>query len=144
MRKLVKWRWVAMIAIIAAIAIPSLIRLCREDRITLQNYNRIQDGMALAEIRAVLGPEWSDSLLEPAMPRKGEYCGRRLDFTEFGEERQGAFLVHTFVWVGSRNVIVVTFGENWTLWDKSISDIGEEPRPSFLDRVHAKLRSLIR
>src|SRR5437660_657683 len=71
MQHLLRRRLAWALAVMVTVAIPSLLLLGKEDRITLQYYDQIQDGMTLAEVKAILGPDWSNSLLEPAMPLKG-------------------------------------------------------------------------
>jgi len=142
MRKLLKRRLLWLTALIALLAMAFLLTLCKEDRITMQNYDRIRDGATPADIRAILGREWSDSLLEPAMPLKGEFCGLRLDDTHF-QDFEGAHLVHQFIWVGNRYIIVVSYTDDWKIEDKLISDITSEPRKPILDRLRTKVRSLL-
>src|SRR5437773_6299149 len=60
-----KRRWVCLLAVIGLAAIPCILWLTRKDRVTEENYQKIREGMTLQEVIAILGPEASDSLLDP-------------------------------------------------------------------------------
>jgi outer membrane protein assembly factor BamE (lipoprotein component of BamABCDE complex) len=63
-------RWpvlLAVLVVLAALAV-GLVCLPYRSRVTRENCERIKEGMTEAEVRAILGKPWDDSLLDPDPP----------------------------------------------------------------------------
>jgi hypothetical protein len=58
-------------------------------RVTRENCERIKEGMTEAEVRAILGKPWDDSLLDPEPPRLVVYSRShpKLVQEELGQEK---------------------------------------------------------
>jgi hypothetical protein len=74
-------RWPVLLALLVAFGGLAVAFACLPygSRVTRENCDRIQEGMTEAEVRAILGKPWDDSLLDPEEPN-GYWAGESIVF----------------------------------------------------------------
>jgi outer membrane protein assembly factor BamE (lipoprotein component of BamABCDE complex) len=106
MRKSLK-RWPVLVALPLLVAVGSLavglVCLPRGSRITEENCKRIQEGMTEAQVRAILGKPWEDSLFDPEGPVGARFTERRWKYSR--------------EWISDDCQVFVTFDDNGRVLD---------------------------
>jgi hypothetical protein len=120
--------------------------------VTRENYQRIKVGMTEAEVRAILGKPWDDSLLDPEGPNYGH-----ASMHVYGLVRPSAHLpalLKQVTWMGDNLSVDVSFGVDGRVCQSVLNDayqiwVGDDetgrmidrPRTSLTDRVKRRLRA---
>jgi hypothetical protein len=110
-------RWPVLLALLIAVGTLAVGLLClpREGRVTRENCERIKEGMTEADVRAILGKPWDDSLLDPEGP------GAVVMPVLYSKE-------YPCIWSGSDVGILVIFYEDRRLTPAGYSARGEQSR----------------
>jgi hypothetical protein len=97
-------------------------------RVTRENCERIHEGMTEADVRAILGKPWDNSLLDPDPPGESDLEQARFLWAleEDGSSDRKAPAYSCF-WVGSNLVLFVVFSHD-----------GQVVSAEFSDRLYAR------
>jgi hypothetical protein len=104
MRKSLK-RWpvlLALVVVLGGLAV-GLVFLPYGSRVTRENCERIKHGMTEAEVRAILGKPWDDSLFDPEGPVGARFSERKWKYSR--------------EWISDDCKIFVTFDDNGRVLD---------------------------
>ena len=96
-------------------------------RVTRENCERIKEGMTEAEVRAILGKPWDDSLLDPEGPTMDVMLGVHVGYCRY--------------WVGSDVGIAVVFDLNGQVVFTVLCTDPDRPRSWLPGRVWRRLRA---
>jgi SmpA / OmlA family len=99
-------RWPVLVASLVAVGALAVGLVCLPygSRVTRENCERIREGMTEAEVRAILGKPWDNSLLDPEEPRPPTDWRYRY--------YSPAGTIYSRLWVGSDFVVFVVFDRN--------------------------------
>jgi hypothetical protein len=98
-------------------------------RVTRENCQRIKEGMTEAEVRAILGKPWDDSLFDP------EGASFRASFSGSTPWKYSRH------WIGDDCVILVSFGDNGRAWCPVFIPDPDITRSSLPARVWRRLHA---
>jgi outer membrane protein assembly factor BamE (lipoprotein component of BamABCDE complex) len=119
-------RWPVLLALLVAFAPLAVgLLLPHGGRVTCENCERIKEGMTEAEVRAILGKPWDDSLFDPERP-------------SMVVELQGPIWKYSRQWVGDDCEIFVTFDDNGRVMNRVLAS-ARRPRSSVPYRVWRRL-----
>jgi hypothetical protein len=114
-------RWPVLLAVLVAVGALAVAVVCppHGSRVTRENCVRIKPGMSEAEVRAILGKPWDNSLLDPellepwvvAVQEREAMIRNRLQLIEQRLRNDGQW--HGFaywrLWIGKNFTIAVAF-----------------------------------
>jgi outer membrane protein assembly factor BamE (lipoprotein component of BamABCDE complex) len=124
-------RWPVVLAVLIAALAVGLVPLPRGSRVTRENCERIQVGMTMDEVQAILGEPWNDRLLDPEGPSVWD----RLRVTAWLRVDR-----HCCYWMGRDVGIAVIFDDNGRARRTDLCTDPDRPRSSLPGRVWRRLR----
>jgi hypothetical protein len=138
------WKWLkrwpvllALLVVLGGLAVAVVFLL--GPRVTPENCQRIKEGMTEAEVRAILGKPFDDSLLDP------EPSGCEFQWWVPLQEDGSSELTGpacNYFWVGGNLVLFVVFDHNGRVVSKDVASGPECPRSSWVPaRVWRRLRA---
>jgi hypothetical protein len=130
-------RWPVLLALLVAFGGLAVAFACLPygSRVTRENCERIQEGMTEAEVRAILGKPWDDSLLDPEEPN-AYWAGESIVLVR--PERRVEFMYGRY-WMGDNIGFFVGFDD-----DRVVTTLLyrlEPPRSWLPQRVWRRLRA---
>ena len=126
MRK--RWRWLLALAGLVVLVAGASVLWPRADRITQENFDRINDGMSQAEVEAILGPPGDFRTLPPAPVDATHQLP--IDTTDPTDES-----IHEVRWFGDKGWIVVGFTNNDQVTSVASFDAASEIPNGHLDNL---------
>jgi hypothetical protein len=129
-------RWPFLLALVVVLVVigglaVGLVCLPYRNRVTLANCERIKEGMTEAEVRAILGKPFDDSLFDPDPPSEGDLFARA--FEAAPEESCS-------LWMGNSVRLYVVFDDGLVLSTTIYAD-PEVPHSWLPVRVWRRLRA---
>jgi hypothetical protein len=122
-------RWPVLLALCVAVGMlaVAVAWLPYGSRVTRENCERIKEGMTEAEVRAIVGKPWEDSLLDP-------------ELTTFMVDLSGPAW-YSQLWIGDDCEMFVMFDENGRVMDPQFIPDPNRPRTWLPVRVWRRLRA---
>jgi hypothetical protein len=111
-------RWPVLLALLVAVVAVAIGLVCLPygSQVTWVNGLRIKEGMTFADVRAILGKPWDDSLLDPDPPAHRELIWS-------SEPKTGP----RCMWVGSDFYVLVYFDSNNKVETREVVGVGLSP-----------------
>jgi hypothetical protein len=133
-------RWPVLLALLVPVVALAVGFLCLPygSRVTMENCERIKEGMTEAEVRAILGKPFDDSLLDP------EPSGCEFQWVPLQEDGSSELNgpAYNYFWAGGNLVLFVVFDHAGRVVSKDVASGPECPRSSWLPaRVWRRLRA---
>jgi hypothetical protein len=108
--------------------------------VTPANCERIQEGMTEAEVRALLGKPWDDSLLDPDGPGEAGTI-RHSPIHYLGEDPVVVETVHCDQWIGDNLTVFVVFDDDRRVVSVEVFSDPGYPQTRLPARVWRRLRA---
>jgi hypothetical protein len=138
MRKFLK-RWPVLLTLLMAFGALGIALLCLpyRSRVTRDNCERVKKGMTKAEVCAILGRPWQDSLFDTEAPNYRELR----DATLLLECREGDVAASGNLWIGDSAMMMVAFDDDNRVMAAWVVLEREPPRSWLPERVWRRLRA---
>jgi hypothetical protein len=138
-------RWTVLLALLVVLVLAVGLVFLPGNRVTKENCERIKPGMTEAEVRAILGKPYGNSLLDPDLPSFPEVWDLFVEL-EVARDQSRKEVPHELWsrvdgWIGSKLIVFVCFDADSqvTYPGVLISDF-DPPRTSLPARVWRRLR----
>jgi hypothetical protein len=141
MRKSLK-RWpvlLALVVVLGGLAVATFLPN-PGSRVTRENCERIKEGMTEAEVWAILGKPWNDSLLDPDQPSKSDVEEVKSLWAE-RESSKARGPVYVCSWFSSNLGLYVYFDRDHQAVNTEFYSYRDRPRSWLPARVWRRLRA---